>query len=97
MWQEFVRVTFYVLFGLMANGQPVHKGAAACSTGFPMGTVLEFNDGFTVVCQDRGYLGRDTGWVDVWAPSMTWGRRYIAGDYGNHTWVTVRRWGYDAE
>ena len=93
--QEYVRVTYYVLPGLMANGERVHLGAAACSYGFPMGTRLQFRDGWTVECTDRGYLGRDTGWVDVWAPNLAWGRRYITGDYGDYTWVTVTRWGYE--
>ena len=93
-WQEYVRVTYYVLPGFMANGERVHKGAAACSRGFPTYTVLEFPDGFQVTCKDRGYLGPGTGWVDVWAPSLSWGRRYVAGDYGNYAWVTVVRWGH---
>lgn len=91
--QEYVRVTYYVLPGRMANGERVHLGAAACSLGYPMGTRLKFRDGFTVECKDRGWLGWDTGWVDVWAPSATWGRLNIARDYGDHTWVTVTRWG----
>lgn len=93
IWQEYVRVTYYVLPGFMANGERVHMGAAACSYGYPMGTLLEFPDGFVVECKDRGYLGRDRGWVDVWSPSLAWGRRYITGDYGDYTWVTVLRWG----
>jgi hypothetical protein len=87
--QEYVRVTFYVARGPMASGVTTFKGAAACSTGFPMGTRLRFHDGWTVTCLDRGRLGSDTGWIDVWAPSMAWGYRYIEGDYGRYTWVTV--------
>lgn len=93
--QEYVRVTFYVLRGYMASGIFTHHGAAACSYGFPMGTVLELPDGWTVTCLDRGRLGRDTGWLDIWAPSMAWGRRYVAQDYGDYTWVTVHRWGWE--
>jgi len=92
--QEYVRLTFYVLPGRMANGELVHKGAAACSRGFPMGTRLELPDGWVVECKDRGLLGQGTGWLDIWAPSMAWGYRYIEGDYGRHAWVTVTRWGY---
>jgi hypothetical protein len=95
LWQEYVRVTFYVLPGRMYNGERVHMGAAACSRGFPLGTRLEFRDGFTVTCKDRGYLGWDTGWVDVWAPSLAWGYRYVEGDYGRYAWVTVRSWGFN--
>ena len=87
--QEYVRVTYYVLPGYMANGERVHLGAAACSYGFPMGTRLRLPDGWTVTCKDRGYLGRDTGWIDIWAPSLAWGRRYVTGDYGDYAWVTV--------
>jgi hypothetical protein len=92
--QEYVRVTFYVLRGAMASGIVTHHGAAACSYGFPMGTILEMPDGWEVTCLDRGHLGRDTGWVDIWAPSLAWGRRYVAQDYGNYAWVRVKRWGY---
>jgi len=88
--QEFLRVTWYSLPGRMADGAMVHEGAAACSNWIPMGTVLEFPDGRQVVCHDRGrgdWYWR--GWVDVWGdPSVT--RRY-----GDYTWLTVRRWGWD--
>lgn len=93
--QEYVRVTFYVLRGYMASGIWTRPGAAACSYGYPMGTQLVMPDGYVVTCLDRGLLGRDTGWVDIWAPSMAWGRRYVAQDYGNHAWVTVQRWGWE--
>jgi len=92
--REYVRVTYYTIRGPMASGIFTHKGAAACSYGYPMGSVLEFEDGWAVTCLDRGLLGRDTGWVDVWAESLAWGRRYVAQDYGNYAWVTVRCWGY---
>jgi hypothetical protein len=96
-WREYVRVTFYVLPGTMANGERVHHGAAACSNWMPFGTVLEFPDGFQVTCKDRGYGGRFwRGWVDVWAPSRAWGQQYVTGDYGDFAWVTVVRWGWGA-
>lgn len=95
--REYVRVTYYTLPGFMASGVRVYKGAAACSFGYPMGSLLEFNDGWQVTCLDRGLLGRGTGWVDVWAPSLAWGRRYVAGDYGDYTWVRVIRWGWSAD
>jgi hypothetical protein len=87
--QEYVRVTFYLARGHMASGITTYRGAAACSYGFPMGTRLRFPDGWTVTCLDRGLLGYDTGWVDVWAPSYAWGLRYIEGDYGRYAWVEV--------
>lgn len=92
--QEYVRVTFYTLRGHMASGIWTHLGAAACSYGFPMGTVLEMPDGWQVTCLDRGHLGRSTGWVDIWSPSLRWGYNQIAGEYGDYAWVTVHRWGY---
>jgi len=96
-WQprrEYVRLTFYTLRGTMASGQYTRLGAAACSYGFPMGSVLMLPDGWEVTCLDRGLLGRGTGWVDVWAPSLAWGRQYVTGDYGDYAWVSVLRWGW---
>lgn len=94
--QEYVRVTYYHLLGQMRDGATVHRGAAACSSGrpgsgslaFPMGTVLEFNDGRQVTCEDTGngdYYWK--GWVDVWTPSGTLG-------YKDFEWVTVICWGW---
>jgi hypothetical protein len=95
--QEYVRVTFYVIRGPMASGIVTHKGSAACSSGFPMGTKLEFKDGWQVSCLDRGRLGAGTGWVDVWAESMAWGYRNVEGDYGRYAWVKVVCWGWCQE
>jgi hypothetical protein len=98
--QEYVRVTFYTLRGCMADsGQQcdyTEKDAAACSQWIPFGTQLMFNDGYVVTCRDRGrgdwYW---KGWVDVWAPSWQWGQDNIHSAYGDYTWVTVIRWGWD--
>ena len=87
--QEYVRVTYYTLPGIMANGERVHLGAAACSRWMPFGTRLELPDGWVVTCKDRGLGDRYwKGWVDVWAPSNTWGRANVTGAYGDYTWVT---------
>jgi hypothetical protein len=94
--QEYVRVTFYVLPGRMADEAIVHPGAAACSAWIPMGTQLEFPDGYVVTCEDRGHGDWYwPAWVDVWAPSMAWGRENVEACYGPYAWVTVRRWGWD--
>ncbi len=91
--REYVRLTFYVPTGSpMRDGAWPYVGAAACGSYFPMGSVLEFPDGFTVVCEDTGYLAR--GQVDVFAPSMAWGRTNIEAAYGTYTWLNVRRWGW---
>lgn len=93
LWREDVRVTFYTIRGTMRWGNYTYLGAAACGSYFPAGTKLRFvQDDFTVVCEDTGYLGRYH--IDVWAPSYAWGRRYIAGDYGDYATVSVLRWGW---
>lgn len=87
--QEFVRVTYYVLPGRMADGSMVHDGAAACSQWMPFGTVLEFPDGRQVVCQDRGHGDWYwRGWVDVYGDST------VNRVYGDYAWVSVLRWGW---
>lgn len=94
--QEYVRVTFYTLHGTMASGKQVYKDAAACSNWMPMGTQLMFSDGYVVTCEDRGlgdYYWK--GWVDVWAPSHEWGAYNVTSAYGDYTWVTIIRWGWD--
>jgi hypothetical protein len=96
--REYVRVTFYTLNGTMSNGDLTHKNAAACSGWLPLGTQLQFEDGFVVTCDDRGKGDCSwKGWVDVWAPSWDWGTRNISnpdtGGYGDYAWVTVLRWG----
>ncbi|HXE85527.1 MAG TPA: hypothetical protein VN524_01870 [Hyphomicrobiaceae bacterium] len=86
-----VRTTYYVDRGTTHSGTQTRAGVAACSWGFATGTVLRFSDGRTVTCEDRGRLGNDQGWVDVWVPSLEVGRREIAGVYGTHATVEVLR------
>ena len=65
-------VTFYACIGsgfcgLMANGQQVFDGAAACSFGMPFGTRFFINAdpaGRVYTCLDRGALAAP--WVDIW-------------------------------
>jgi hypothetical protein len=93
---EYVRVTYYTLPGVMANGERVGLGAAACSRWMPLGTRLELPDGWVVTCKDRGlgdYYWK--GWVDVWAPSREWGRAYVTGAYGDYAWVNLLEDGDD--
>jgi len=93
LWREDVRVTFYTLRGQMRWGSQTYLGAAACGSYFPAGTKLRFvQDDFVVVCEDTGLLGRYQ--IDVWAPSLAWGRNNIAGYYGDYTTVSVLRWGW---
>lgn len=93
---EYVRVTYYHLGGTMADGVPVHWGAAACSSGrpgsgalaFAQGTVLELPDGYDVTCEDTGngdYYWK--AWIDIWTPAGTLG-------YNDYEWVSIIRWGW---
>jgi hypothetical protein len=93
--QEYVRLTWYVQRGVMADGAYVHRGGAACSQWLPFGTQLRLPDGYTVTCEDRG-LGdlRWDGWVDVWVPSYAAGRSLVEA-YGDYIWVDIIRWGYE--
>ena len=95
--QEYVRVTYYHLQGIMRDGSNTHWGAAACSSGrpgsgslaFARGTILELPDGYQVMCEDTGngdYYWK--GWIDIWTPSGGLG-------YNDFEWVTVVRWGWD--
>lgn len=91
-----VRVTFYVLRGIMASGVYTHKDAAACSKWMPFGTQLQFPDGYVVTCKDRGLGDRYWGaWVDVWAPSYGWGLLNVERDYGLWSTVSILRWGWE--
>lgn len=92
LWQENVRLTFYNLRGTMRWGNYTHLGAAACGSHFPPGTKLMFADGWVVMCEDTGYLGRNQ--VDVWAPSYSWGIQNVEKAYGTYATMTVVRWGY---
>lgn len=88
--QEYVRTTFYTLSGITSSGERTHIGVAACSDWLPLGTRLEFSDGFIVTCLDRGLGGTYwSGWVDVWSPSFSWGVENVRKSYGDYTWVTV--------
>jgi len=95
--QEYVRVTYYHLRGRMYDGEPVHRGAAACSSGqpgsgslaFPTGTILQLSDGLQFTCEDTGYGDYYwKAWIDIWTPSGGLG-------YQEYEWVTVIRWGWD--
>jgi hypothetical protein len=94
MRREYLRVTFYTLPGRMASGALVHEGAAACSAWIPFGTILELPDGRQVVCEDRGHGDWYwAGWLDVWSPSSSAGRRDVSTAYGDYAWVNVIQWG----
>ena len=86
----YARTTFYTLSGITASGEPTHIGVAACSDWLPLGTVLEFSDGFRVTCLDRGLGGQYwQAWIDVWSPSYSWGEQNVRQKYGDWSWVTV--------
>ena len=89
-------ITFYSCIGsgfcgLMANGQQVFNGAAACSYNMPFGTRFIVNrdpTGRVFTCLDRGLLG--PSWVDIWfydpADGWAW-QRLIGGTYSDITIV----------
>jgi len=84
------RVTFYTLVGITTSGMHTGAGVAACSNWLPLGSVLEFSDGYRVTCYDRGLGGNYwKAWVDVWAPSYTWGVENVRNTYGDWAWITV--------
>ena len=71
--------------GLMANGQVVHEGAAACGGGMALGqrfTIRDDPTGRVYKCEDRG-LGPWL-WVDIWFPTAEEGYAWLAqvGSYG---------------
>ncbi len=71
--------------GTMANGQPVHEGAAACGQAFPLGTRFRLvgdPTGRDYLCEDRGF--GPYYWIDVWFPTATEGYAWqaIVGSYG---------------
>lgn len=80
-------ITFYSctgegFCGNMANGQPVHEGAAACSDNLPLGTalrVLSDPSGRVLVCMDRGLLSPT--WIDVFFYSAAdgWAWQSVTG------------------
>jgi len=91
-----VRVTFYVLRGVMASGIYTHKDAAACSKWMPFGTQLRLPDGYVVTCLDRGHGDWYwPAWIDIWSPSRQWGLLNVERDYGLYARVSVLRWGWD--
>lgn len=75
------KITMYCLRGRMANGEPVHEGAAAADRSvFPFGTIIEVAGLGRYVVKDR--FARDLGdlRLDVWQPScaaaIAWGLVY---------------------
>lgn len=72
-------VTAYCLTGTMADGEPVHAGAAA-SNLWPLGTRLDVSGVGEVTVEDRVGWGAD---VDVWMGSCA-----EAIDFGRH-WLNV--------
>jgi hypothetical protein len=94
-----VRVTFYTLRGCMASSNKAcnytHSYAAACSRHYPFGTQLRFPDGYVVTCEDRGHGDWYwSEWVDIWAPTYTWGINNVEANYGIYTTVSIIRWGW---
>lgn len=87
-----VSLTYYLPTGnRTASGEWPHQGSAACSYQWPFGTILEFEDGWQVVCLDRGMLGHSH--IDVFVLSHAEGR-YLIGKYGTTTDISVARWGW---
>ena len=83
-----VRVTYHLPTGrLTFSGTPSFVGTAACSWEIPLGAVIVFKDGRPVICVDRGHLGNE-GWVDVYAPDVSFGRE-VERAYGQRTTVRL--------
>jgi hypothetical protein len=93
--QEYVRLTYYLQRGVMADGVYVHRGAAACSQWLPFGTQLRLPDGYTVTCEDRG-LGDLfwRAWTDIWVPDRASGQS-LTRAYGDYVWADLLRLGWD--
>ncbi|OGO50211.1 MAG: hypothetical protein A2148_04235 [Chloroflexi bacterium RBG_16_68_14] len=87
-------VTFYACISdgfceIMANGQQVFEGAAACSPDLPFGTRFVINSdpsGRTFVCLDRGAL--TPTWVDVWFYNAADGWVWQSG-VGTYSDITI--------
>lgn len=65
--------------GLMANGQAVHQGAAACGYALALGArfvVAGDPTGRVYQCEDRGY--GPYWWVDIWLPTAAEGYAWLA-------------------
>ncbi len=83
-----VQITFYTCppyCGLMADGNPVYEGAAACGGAFRNGQLFTIEKDPTLrtyVCADRG-LG-PWRWVDIFWADAADGRAWITqiGSYG---------------
>lgn len=88
-----VRVTYYYPTGNPTySGVYPYAGSAACSWNFPIGTQLQFEDGYIVICLDRGMLGWN-GWVDIFASDWKTGQ-YFRYHYKKYEYVTILRWGW---
>jgi hypothetical protein len=87
------RVTFFHDTGhTMANGQMPFPGAAACSSDFPIGTVIGLSGKsgwLDVVCLDRGHLN-SRHWVDIYAESPERGA-VIARNFSPYAYGVVVR------
>ena len=72
-------ITQYVLRGVMANGQEVHKGAVACPRDIKLGVRVEIG-GIEYTCEDRTHLKWD-GTFDIWQSdyqlAKEWGRKIM--------------------
>ncbi|MCH8025243.1 MAG: hypothetical protein IH866_00485 [Chloroflexi bacterium] len=88
-------VTFYSCIGsgfcgLMANGQQVFDGAAACSYGMPYGTRFFINNdpaSRVYTCLDRGALAAP--WVDIWFYDPADGWAWQAQVGGTSSAITI--------
>lgn len=88
-------VSFYACIGsgfcgLMANGQQVFDGAAACSYGMPFGTRFFINDDparRVYTCLDRGAIVAP--WVDIWFYDPADGWAWQAQVGGTSSAITI--------
>lgn len=84
------RVTSYCDYGIMADGNYVHRGAAGGSNWIPFGSVVDVPGYGKVTVEDRGPWYAPTN-IDLWSPtcswSWKWGRQYL--------WVHIDRYGWE--
>lgn len=82
--------TYYGYTGsVTASGVMPYEGEAGCGSAFPVGTILDLNDGHRVICLDHGMLGAYG--VDVYC-SRGWAECNAENPAGP-TGARVERWG----
>jgi hypothetical protein len=87
-------ITFYLWTGnRTTSGLWPDVGQMACTRAYPLGTVIEFSNGWQFTCTDRGLLDENGVLFDLFAWSHGDGHWMIAqiGNPYNHR---IIRWGW---